>query len=160
MLEVDLSGPISTRASAVAAVATSMCLEDVVKGRVSYLLLMTFRGSTGKVWQLHQVTHVDDVVRTIARRESAEALAFVYSMAPPPGVEAQRAYNVSAETFESRHDSLIGLMGGEGLGGTMYRLFARPLPPKDYRWLGVPPVVDVDIWVEGIVGMVGPKGEA
>jgi len=160
MAELDLPGAVPSEIEAVAQLATNLVLQDVVDGRVSYLILLAFKGSKVRVWQLHDPPVPDDIVRTIIQRDEPQAIAFVHPMPLPPQVEGERGYNVAVETPTGKFDSLIALWGGEGLGGEMMRIYGRRIEDAEPRWLGVPPEGEVEMWLEGPVGLVGPRGEA
>ena len=82
-------------------------------------------------------------------------------MSVPREVDADRAYNVAAEAPDGRFDCLIGLKGGAGLGGDMFRIYGRRFePPPAPRWFGVAPEGQIDLWMEGPVGAVIDGGEA
>ena len=159
MAELDLSGSVPTEIEQIAAIATKIVIEEVVAGRVSYLILLTFDGAKARLWQLHEVASPDDIVRSIIEREDPEAIAFVHPMALPAEVQGERGYNVAAEGPSGKFDSLIALWGGEGLGGEMVRIYGRQIDDVGHRWFGVPPEGEVDMWFEGVVGL-GPKGDA
>mgnify|MGYP000167722443 FL=1 len=84
----------------------------------------------------------------------------MYPVPLPPEVEGERGYNVAVEAPTGKFDSLIALWGGDGLGGEMMRIYGRKVDDVGHRWLGVPPEGEVEMWMEGPVGLVGPKGEA
>lgn len=132
----------------------------MVKGRVSYLILLAFKGSKVRLWQLHDPPAPDDIVRAIIQREEPEAVAFVYRMALPPEVEGERGYNVAVEAPSGKFESLIALWGGEGLGDEMMRIYGRRITDVGHKWLGVPPDGEVEMWFEGVVGAIGPRGDA
>ena len=159
MAELDLPEPIPTHIEQLARLATRLVYDDVVAGRVSFLMLLTFDGSKARVWQLHGATEPDDIARAIIQREAPQAIAFVHPMPLPHGVEGDRGYNVAVETRRGKYDQLIALRGGSGLGGDESRLYGRTVT-EPHRWLGVAPEGDVQIWYEGVVGGMGPSGEA
>ncbi|MFT4625440.1 MAG: hypothetical protein ACI8PZ_004108 [Myxococcota bacterium] len=160
MAQFTLSDPLPAEAVAIAQIAMNVVIKDIVAGRVSYLVLLTFNGSTGRIWQLHDPPMADDVVRAIIQRESPDAIAFVHPQPLPPEVEGERGYNVAVEAPSGKFDCLIALWGGEGLGGEMMRIYGRSLEGVDHRWLGVPPEGEVEMWFEGIVGAIGDVAEA
>src|SRR5688500_15598452 len=61
------------------------------------LVLVTFKGTTAKVWYLHgpNAAQADDVMRPIAAREDAEARAAVHPLPVPREVDADRCYNIA-----------------------------------------------------------------
>ena len=160
MAEMDLPGPLPDDVEAIAQIATNLVLGDVTAGKVSYLILLTFRGNKARLWQLHDVTAADDVVRALVERNAPEAIAFVHPMPLPPEVEGERGYNVAVEAPTAKFDSLIALWGGGGLGAEMVRIYGRRITDVTNRWFGVPPEGEVDMWFEGVVGATGPTGEA
>lgn len=162
MLQIDLPSPFGDDAASAAAIATEVLLDDIVKGRVSYLVLITFKGAQARVWQLHDAPakQVDDLFRLLAQREEAEALAVVHPAALPPEVQADRGYLIAAETATGKFDTLIALRGGAGLGGDQFRAYDRRHDEVHHRWLGVEVDGELDLWMEGIVGAVIPGGEA
>ena len=166
MCEIDLPAAPGADAESVAGVATQLVVEDIVKGRVTYTILVTFVGARAKLWQLHDLpaAQVDDVIRAIQHRDEAQALAVIRATAVPPEAQADRAYLVTAESgvgdAEEVHDVLVALKGGQAPGGEMVRLFARPRPGDSVRWLGHEPEGDVAIWFQGIVGSAPPDGDS
>lgn len=160
MAEIDLPGPLPVEVEAIAQIATNMVLRDVTAGKVSYLILLAFKGQKARLWQLHDIGAADDVVRALVERDEPEAIAFVHPMPLPAEVEGERGYNVAVEAPSGKFDSLIALWGGEGLGGEMMRIYGRRVTDVGHRWLGVPPEGEVDMWFEGVVGAIGPTGEA
>lgn len=161
MREIALPAPAAD-AQSFATIAAKLLVDDVAKGRVTYLALVTFVGAKARVWQIHhaEAGMADDIVRTIAREEGVDGLAFIHPIPVPAEVEADRVYAVAAECEAGKFDTLIALKGGTGLGGDMFRLYARVVRGAPLRWFGVEPVNDVDIWMEGIVGAVIKGGEA
>lgn len=139
--------------------ATQLILDDLVKGRVTYLVAFTFRGKTGRIWQLHNVDRVDDTIRALVQREKAEAIVVVHPTAVPPEVDAERCMLIAAESEGGKFDNLVAFKMGPQ--GEMFRMFRRAHTGEvRHRWFGVEPEVGVEMWIEGIVGAIGNKGEA
>jgi hypothetical protein len=160
MAEMTLSQPITgAPPDAVAGIATQFILEDLVKGRITFLVAFTFTGTRGRLWQLHDVIPADEVVRAIAEREEAEAVVVVHPMPVPPEVDGERCFNIAAEAEAGKFDNLVAFK--QGAEGEMFRIYGRRhTGDVHFRWLGVPPEGEVDVWFEGIVGAIGStKGE-
>ena len=159
-MDQDLPAPIPAAVEQIAEVATDLVLKPVVRGEVCHLLLLAFKGASVRWWELHEPTDPDDLVRAIIQRDQPEAIAFVHPVALPAEVQGDRGYRVAVEAPSGKFDRLIALRGGEGPGGEEARLYGRLVEGDGYRWLGVPPEHDVELWIEGPVGMVGPRGES
>src|SRR5579871_4104454 len=98
MAELTLPQPIAgTPAEAVAALATQFILEDLVKGRITFIVAITFRGTAGRIWQLHDVKPTDEVVRALAQREEAQALTVVQPAVVTPEMDGDRCVEIAAE---------------------------------------------------------------
>ena len=161
MAELTLSEPPPGRITAIADLALNIVMEDVVKGKANYLILLTFKGCKVKFWQLHDCPAPDDVVRTISQREKSDAIAFVFRTPLPPEIEqGDRGYNIAVEAPSGKADALIALWEGDGSEGEMMRIYGREVTNIGHKWFGVDPEMEVDIWVEGLVGMVGETAEA
>ena len=161
MAELSLDGPVPDSVDQVAALATQLVLADIVNGRVRYLTLLTFREAKAKLWQIVDAPSAavaDDVIRMVAAREQASALAVVHPVPPPPETQADRAFNVAVECADGKVDSLVALKGGPD--GDQFRLFGRRHDEPNHHWFEVEPENEVDMWSEGPVGMVIPGGEA
>ena len=161
MAELDLEQPIPAELEPIAALATNLVLSDIVKGRVRHLTLLTFLDAKARLWQLVDAPSAavaDDLIRAIAARELASAIAVVHPVPPPPETQADRAFNVAVECAGGKFDSLVGLKSAPT--GDQFRIFGRRHDEPKHHWFGVEPQSDVDFWMEGPVGMVIPGGEA
>jgi hypothetical protein len=161
MAELTIAQSITgAPAQVVGAAAVQIVIEDVVNGRLPFIVAMTMRGTTCRIWQLHDIAPVDDVVRALARREEAEAVVVVGPMPMPPELEGDRCVVIAAECGAGGFEHLVVFKAGPE--GEMFQVCGRTSDGKaPFRWFGVPPVGKVDLWVEGIVGMAsgGPRGQ-
>ena len=161
MQRLQLQVPLPEPVEAIAALFTKLIIEDIVKGKVTTLVLVTLRGQEAKLWQLHDLEAPDDIMRALAKQESAEALAVVHPAPVPPEVEgADRCFNIAVETGSGKFDQLVALRGGAGLGGEQFRVYGKKHGEPRYRWFGVEPEGEVTMWMEGPIGYFGPAGEA
>ena len=167
MAELDLEHPIADAVEAIGALATQIVIDDIVKGRMRFVTLacavtlLTFRDAKAKLWQIVDAPSAavaDDLIRAIATREAASALAVVHPVPPPPETQADRAYNVAVECAGGKMDSLVALRSEPT--GDQFRIFGRRHDEPKHQWFHVEPRSDVDFWMEGPVGMVIPGGEA
>jgi hypothetical protein len=161
MAEYDLSAPVPEAIESIAPLATQMVLSDIVKGKIEHLTLLTFRDAKAKLWQIVDAPSAaiaDDLIRAIAARERPSALAVVYPVPPPPEAQCERAFNVAVECADGKFDSLVGMRGSPP--SDEFRIFGRRHDDPKHQWFGVEPDGEVDMWLEGPVGMVIPGGEA
>ena len=160
MSESPLAAPVPSDPVELAQLATQIVLADLVAGRLTRLVLLTFRGLSVKTWEIAgQTSAMDDLVRAIARLESAQALAFVYPSPVPPGVEGERGYLVAAESASGAADCFVALRGGQPPGGAECQLSYRRIQGAPSRWFGVEPENEVNVWMEGPAGIIAPDEE-
>jgi len=161
MRHLPLPGPLPEAVEDIGALVSKLLIEDIVKGQVTTLVLVTLRGQEAKLWELHQPDVPDDIMRAIAQREGAEALAVIHPAPVPPEVEdADRCFNIAVEARSGRFDQLVALRGGAGLCGEQFRIYGRKHEGSGYRWFGVEPEGEVILWEQGPMGYFGPVGEA
>lgn len=164
MAEIELPATPTAGAEAIARIATDIVLEDVVRGRMVCLVLVTRRGQRVRVWQLHDVTQPDEVMRAIAQRDGAEAVAAIHPTATPPEVTADHVFLVAGEADDDKFDVLIALRrpaaDDGGRGWEEFQIYGRRHSEPHHRWFGVEPDIDMELWEEGPIGLMGRGGDA
>jgi hypothetical protein len=162
MAELTLEQPITGAPPQVpATIVLNFVKNDVVNDRLDCVLAFTFHGAQARVWQLREIEPVDDVVRSLAKREEAEAVVVVGPGAVPPGAEGDRCCVIAAECGAGKFDALILMKSGPA--GGMFQFGSRTFDgAAKFQWFGIPPVGKVDLWIEGIVGRMPfgpPRGD-
>ncbi len=115
------------------------------------LTLMTFGVEAYRIWHLHDVEAVDDVLRAIVAEEKPLGLAFVFRAPVPSHVPGNRATILAVEdpTGSVQRCLIFDHPVGQG-DGSGRRMDRRP---ESQRWFGVEPDREVAMWYQGLAGM-------
>jgi hypothetical protein len=160
MSELSLAEPPPRTGEEVARFVADLLLSDIAHGRLRSLVLVTFRGATARMWQLHEVPQADEVIRAIAARDEATSLVVVHPAAIPPEVHADHAFLAAGEHEDDCYDLLIALRRRDGPGWAEVQLYGRHHTLPEPRWLGVATDLDLELREEGPVSPFGRRGEA
>ena len=139
--EIHLKRPIPEAVEPFAEFALQPAAAFILNGRIRDLALLTFRDEEAKLWELTDAQSgavADALIRSIAEREGAPAIAVVRSVSSPPETSVSPpletpcygAFNLAVECAAGKQDQLVGLQSRPN--GDQLVIFKRDDPK--YRW--------------------------
>ena len=161
VLQAKLSQPIASSADDVANLVGSIVDAEVLAKGLDCLLIFAFEGTSADRWEIRGDPQcpADDLLRAIAMRSKAEALAIITGTTGEFHGAPRRGIAIVAEAGGRRYERVLPLtFGPDGRPSALPVLFRwhgdGPMP-QDRRWIGTPPTVEINFGVLGSSTTVG-----
>ncbi len=147
----------------VAALALAAVHTEMLNGGLRCMVIVTVAGVIVRVHRLKglQSALANHVLRFVAARTKADAVAVVYTVPVPPGVEADRACLICGESPSARTDVLLVVRDETRPDAPRTDQFiTRHADGSAHRWLGVPPDPLLTMTLDDVVTWANVQGEA